>query len=338
MHSKIRPIKSFQWSTPHIPWQWLAPGRRCDVELARRPARPPDHAAENRARSNWPVKWPRPAFDPSEARGHGPRTLRADSAGISILETDRGKPIFRWHATAGDFEPYLGGTTPGDFSPCGVVLDRNAPQLMADPVRHYPYIAELSPHVAELLLIPFYRGDTAIGTIWIVASRQGKRFDAEDARVMTNLSLFASAAVQAYTNLDALEAGSRNLREAQSASNQRWPPGAAIWTWDIVNDRVVADANLDRLFAISPDQPPLKNWNLRPRHPSRRPASVSPTVSSSRWNPASTSWRNIGSSSMTARFAGSMPAARSSVTRQARQSRCRRHHRHHRPQAGRARS
>jgi signal transduction histidine kinase len=166
-------------------------------ELARRPTRLPDHAAENRA-----------LVELARCMNEAPQSIlqklsemalelcQADSAGISILETDRGKPMFRWYATAGDFEPYLGGVTSRHFSPCGVVLDRNSPQLMVEPVRYYPYIAELSPHVHELLLIPFYRGDTAIGTVWVVGSHESKRFDAEDSRLITNLSLFASAAVQ----------------------------------------------------------------------------------------------------------------------------------------------
>jgi PAS domain-containing protein len=126
---------------------------------------------------------------------------------------------------------------------------------MANPVRYYPYIADLSPHVAELLLIPFYRGDTAVGTIWIVARDAAKRFDAEDTRVMTNLSLFASAAVQAHANLDAIAAGNRSLREAQMRLDSALAAGTtAIWTWDFVEDRVVGDANLARVLAISPEE------------------------------------------------------------------------------------
>jgi hypothetical protein len=176
-------------------------------ELVLRPKRPADHTAENAA-----------LVELARHMAEAPHSIlqklvdtalklcSAHSAGISILENADGKPIFRWYATAGDFEPYRGGTIPGDFSPCGVVLARNAPQLMANPVRYYPYIAELSPHVAELLLIPFYRENTVIGTIWIVARDEDKRFDAEDARIMTNLSIFASAAVQIHANLEAIEA------------------------------------------------------------------------------------------------------------------------------------
>jgi PAS domain S-box-containing protein len=225
-------------------------------ELARRPTRPPDHAAENRALVELARQMAEAPHSILQKLADTALELcRADSAGISILETEGGKRIFRWYATAGDFEPYRGGTIPGDFSPCGVVLRRNAPQLMADPVRYYPYIADLSPHVAELLLIPFYRGDIAIGTIWIVARDEAKRFDAEDTRVMTNLSLFTSAAVQAQANLEAIEAGSRSLREAQGRLDSALAAGTtAIWTWDIVNDRIAADANMGRLFSISPEE------------------------------------------------------------------------------------
>ncbi len=226
------------------------------VELARRPTRPPDHAAENRALVELARQMAvAPHSILQKLADTALELCQADSAGISILETEGGKSIFRWRATAGDFEPYLGGTTPRDFSPCGVVLDRNATQLMANPVRYYPYIAELSPNVAELLLIPFYRGDTAIGTIWIVACDQEKRFDEEDARVMTHLSLFASAAAQTYANLEAIEAGSRSLRAAQSRLDLALAAGTtAVWAWDIVNDRVVADANPARLFSETPEQ------------------------------------------------------------------------------------
>src|SRR4051812_19415939 len=72
----------------------------------------------------------------------------ADSAGISILEKDLN--VFRWHAVAGGFAEFVGATLPRDFSPCGVVLDRDALQLMTDPVRYYPYIADLTPPVREV--------------------------------------------------------------------------------------------------------------------------------------------------------------------------------------------
>src|SRR4051812_19708131 len=96
-------------------------------ELADRPSRPPDHAAENRALASL-----------AGARAASPETVlqrladaalelcRADSAGISILEPGGEYGIFRWHATAGAVARNLGGTMPGEASPCGTVIHRDA--------------------------------------------------------------------------------------------------------------------------------------------------------------------------------------------------------------------
>ena len=44
------------------------------------------------------------------------------SAGVSVL--DEAADVFRWVAMAGAYAPYLGGTTPGGFSPCGTTTSR----------------------------------------------------------------------------------------------------------------------------------------------------------------------------------------------------------------------
>jgi len=41
----------------------------------------------------------------------------------------------------------------------------------------------------------FYVGGQAIGTIWVMAHGQSRKFAAEDLRVMTNLAHFAAAGV-----------------------------------------------------------------------------------------------------------------------------------------------
>jgi PAS domain S-box-containing protein len=167
-------------------------------ELSRRPSRPPDYQAESRALAAL-----------AQVMAESPQTLlhrlvetamelcRAESAGVSIEEGS----VFRWHATAGALASYLGGTMRRDFSPCGTVLDRNTAVLMTDPERCFPYIAEVRPHVTEVLLVPFYRGTTPIGTVWVV-SHSDRKFDAEDQRVLTVLSRFASASAQALGLLD----------------------------------------------------------------------------------------------------------------------------------------
>src|SRR6266478_5666454 len=64
----------------------------------------------------------------------------------------------------------------------------------------------VQPYVEEGLLIPFYVGGQAVGTIWVMAHDQSRRFDAEDLRVMTNLAHFAAAAYAARTRQVAVRA------------------------------------------------------------------------------------------------------------------------------------
>jgi hypothetical protein len=70
--------------------------------------------------------------------------------------------------------------------------------VFSHPERDFPYFAEVTPLVEDGLLIPFYIGGKAVGTIWVVAHDETRRFDAEDLRVMTNLGIFVGAAYQAF--------------------------------------------------------------------------------------------------------------------------------------------
>src|ERR1700674_3435275 len=64
----------------------------------------------------------------------------AGTAGLSLLETTpEGEQIFRWTNLVGTLAKFVGGSTPRSFSPCGVCLDRNSPQLFAWPVRCFHY-------------------------------------------------------------------------------------------------------------------------------------------------------------------------------------------------------
>ncbi|HWE02331.1 MAG TPA: GAF domain-containing protein, partial [Tepidisphaeraceae bacterium] len=123
----------------------------------------------------------------------------AESAGVSLLEPDGADGEFRWAATAGEFFPFLGGKMPRNFSPCGTVLDRNATVLMTDPARFYPYVANFKPRIEEVLLIPFYQSRKPIGTVWVIAHSRARKFDAEDVRLITSVSKFASVAVNALS-------------------------------------------------------------------------------------------------------------------------------------------
>ena len=100
---------------------------------------------------------------------------------------------------------------PRDFSPCGTVLDRNAAQLMSHPERHFAYFAAVTPWIEEVLLIPFYLEDKAVGTIWVIVHDQSHRFDSEDLRVMKHLGTFAAAAYQTLHYLRSAKLANEHL-------------------------------------------------------------------------------------------------------------------------------
>jgi len=85
---------------------------------------------------------------------------RAGSAGISMLEEgERGESLFRWTALAGEFAPYIGGTTPRHFSPCGLCLDRDTAILVSRPARLFEYFNEASAAIREGLVVPLRDAD-----------------------------------------------------------------------------------------------------------------------------------------------------------------------------------
>lgn len=187
--------------------------------LSQRPSRPPDHAAENRA-----------LVALTEAMSASPSDIlqklvetalglcRAHSAGISLLEQDR--QSFYWPAIAGQWVAHVGGGTPRDFGPCGTVLDRHDALLFSHPERHFGYLATVTPAIEEALLIPFYVGGEAVGTIWVIAHDQSRRFDAEDLRVMTHLGKFASGGYQVLQSLNAATKALQELQQIASAQSR----------------------------------------------------------------------------------------------------------------------
>ena len=176
------------------------------AELLRRPSRPPDHAAENRALVALAQQL---AISPDGILQKLAETAlvlcRAQSAGLSLLEDDDQRSHFHWRAIAGQWAPHVHGGTPRNFGPCGTVLDRNAPLMCSHPERDFPYFGEVTPLLEEALLIPFYIKGEAVGTIWIVAHDASHRFDMEDLRMMTNLGKFAAGAYQTVLAMNATQ-------------------------------------------------------------------------------------------------------------------------------------
>jgi CheY-like chemotaxis protein len=102
---------------------------------------------------------------------------------------------------SGRFSPYLWNTLPREFSPCGTVLDRQAPQLMILPERHFTPLLQVAPKVFEVLLIPFSVGEVIVGTVWVVAHDDTRRFDSEDRRIVSKLAKFAAVAYAGLSSL-----------------------------------------------------------------------------------------------------------------------------------------
>ncbi len=120
----------------------------------------------------------------------------ADTVGISVEQTtDSGEEIFRWIAMAGELKHLIGGTTPRNFSPCGMCVDQNQPLLMHRLDRFYPYFREAPRPFVEALLLPWVVTGGPVGTLWVVAHSDRRKFDREDVRLMSCLAGFASGAI-----------------------------------------------------------------------------------------------------------------------------------------------
>ena len=179
----------------------------CTEELNRRPSRPPDYRKENSALVGL-------ANALADSRHSILQVLaetilevtESDSSGISLLTTDDGGRRFYWPAIAGAWKPHIGGGTPRNFGPCGDVLNHNRTLLFRHFERRYPYLQPVMPPAEECLLVPFYVGGKAVGTIWAIMHSDRRKFDAEDQRLMEALVHFASLAYQTLQSIDDLKA------------------------------------------------------------------------------------------------------------------------------------
>lgn len=174
------------------------------IELEQRESRAPDAGAETRALLDLMgelAKSPRNFY--TKLVETALELSSADSTGISLLDEEQKR--FVWPAVAGGLSPYIGEGTPSDFGPCGVVLERNAAVLFQHPERYFPYLKPIQPPLREVLLIPFHMDGKPVGTIWAVIHTPGRKFDAEDRRLLESLSAFAASAYRTLVNAGALK-------------------------------------------------------------------------------------------------------------------------------------
>lgn len=212
-------ISTHSESSAVLPQNSLAPLESvlCTEELNRRPSRPANYEKENRA-----------LVFLAKSLADSPRSIlqtlaekilevfQVGSAGISLLTKDDGGKRFYWPAIAGIWKPHIGGGTPRDFGPCGDVLDCNGPLMFTHPERRYAYFLPVKPAVEECLLVPFYVEGKAVGTIWVIAHDNHRKFDSEDLRLLDSLGQFASAAYQTVEFLHALEQQGEALRQSHA--------------------------------------------------------------------------------------------------------------------------
>jgi PAS domain S-box-containing protein len=242
----------------------------CTEELRRRPSRPPDYAAENRALAALAEAMTRDWTSILQKLVDAAHDLcRADSAGVNILERDGDREMVRWHAIAGRFSVNAGGAVARDASPCGTVLDRDAVLLFTRPGRHFADPVSADPSTVEALVVPFHVGGRPVGTVWVIAHTEERLFDAEDARLLESLSRFAATAYQMTGALAAAEAGRAELerrvaertgelsaandalRESEDRLKAALVAGRmATWHWYPEIDRVITSDSLEEILGL----------------------------------------------------------------------------------------
>ena len=167
------------------------------AELAARPAQQADYLREKRAILDLAARM---AHQPEEVLPHFVDLAMAltggISAGLSLLEENPAPGVFRWRYLRGALAPFEDVTTPRNFSPCGITLDRDGPVLSLHPERFYNWISDANIVVPEVLLVPLYfGGGDPTGTLWIVAGEEG-HFNSDHARIATELASFVSSALK----------------------------------------------------------------------------------------------------------------------------------------------
>lgn len=206
-------------------------------ELAARPVRAPDYAAENRALGALAQEFAQhPESLPQRLAELLRELCRAGSAGISVPGPEAGS--LQWSVASGAFAGREGTSVPDIRN----AQDRNAPVLLRDTARACPMLPAAEPPAAEMLLVPWTIGGQAMGTVWVASHDPACRFDAEDARLLRSLSGFAAAAYRAGLVRRDLERSCADRTEELEQANARLA--------DEVAQRAAAERELRESHAI----------------------------------------------------------------------------------------
>lgn len=179
-------------------------------ELSVRPARPADHAAENsvllrlaRAQSGSRERLLQEIADAALL------LCDAGSSGISLVEGADLARQFRWLAVAGVCTGLQGKTTAWQGCPCRLVLESAAPQLFVRPQEQFSSLQFPGVDIAEALVVPIPTETGFVGAIWVMSHTPTRQFDLEDVRLLSDLAIFAGAAL---TIVDARDTGEETER------------------------------------------------------------------------------------------------------------------------------
>ncbi|MFM0334811.1 hybrid sensor histidine kinase/response regulator [Paraburkholderia strydomiana] len=183
-------------------------------ELARRPARAPDYAAENQALVALARAQAGSRADLLQAIADTALSLcPAGSAGISLIEHQGDEQVFRWLAVSGLCAPLRGKTTAWNECPCAITLQAGTAQLFIEPQTQFPCLAFPGIRVVEGIVVPINVCGRDLGAIWVMSHRDECRFDSEDARLLSNLAVFAGSSLTIVNARDLSEDSDRRNNE-----------------------------------------------------------------------------------------------------------------------------
>jgi PAS domain S-box-containing protein len=215
----------------------------CTDELRRRPRRPPDYEKENRGLLALASALASSSSDMLQTLANTILdVIQCDSSVLSLLSMDDGGKTVRWSAISGMWKPYIGRETPRNFGPSGDAIDSNCTLLFQHFERRYSYLQPITPPAEECLLVPFYVGDRAVGTIWAIMHTDRRKFDGEDERLLMALGQFASVAYQTRVAMDDLRVQIAAREHAEDAVQNIERQA-----------RSILDSALDAVVAMNPD-------------------------------------------------------------------------------------
>jgi PAS domain S-box-containing protein len=170
--------------------------------LASRRARQPDLAAENQAlRTLSQHLKDEPQLLLKTLVQIGRDLCQADSAVVSLLERQAdGESRFRPVASAGALEFLEQTKTAGNFSLCGTTLASRKVQLYSYPERYFTDLYHSQFPIVEALLIPLWSNNQPLGILWLISHQEIRKFDGEDARLMSSLADFSAGALSSLNH------------------------------------------------------------------------------------------------------------------------------------------